>query len=79
MHWKQTPLHSQLNIKTQEMFNDLGVDMTIYHRISSGKEGDSYNLINVNRGEIIVNSTYWDFLKPPFVNYSRISMLYPLN
>lgn len=78
LHWRQTPLHRQLNIKTQEMMNDLKVDMTIYHRISSGKEGDTYNLMNVEKGQIFVNNTYWDFLKPPFVNNYKISALYPV-
>lgn len=68
LHWRQSPLHRQLNIKTQEMFNELGVEMTIYHRISSGKDGDTYNLINVDKGELFINNTYWDFLKPPFAN-----------
>lgn len=70
-HWRQTPLHSRLNIKTQEMMNDLKVDMTIYHRISSGRDGDTYNLINVERNELFINNTYWDFLKPPFINNSK--------
>lgn len=66
IHWRQTPLHSQLNLRLQTMFDTLGVDMTIYHRISSGKEGDTYNLFNVDRGQIFVNNTYWDFIKPPY-------------
>jgi hypothetical protein len=78
LHWRQTTLHRELNIRTQNMWNDLMVDMTIYHRISSGKEGDTYNLMNVDKGQIFVNNTYWDFLKPPFANYSKISTLYPV-
>ncbi len=68
MDWKQSDLHSGFNIKLQTVFDSLGVDITIYHRVSSGKEGDSYNLFNVDRGKIIANNTYWDFLKPPFKN-----------
>ncbi|MCO5233804.1 MAG: hypothetical protein M9888_08730 [Chitinophagales bacterium] len=64
--WKQTPLHIELNLKTQNLFDLLGVNMTIYHRISSGKDGDTYNLLNVDKGKIFTNATYWAFLKPPF-------------
>ncbi|MCO5249631.1 MAG: hypothetical protein M9887_11870 [Chitinophagales bacterium] len=66
MHWKQTPLHSQLNEKVQNLFDKLDVKISIYHRLSSGKEGDSYNLLNVDRGQIFPNATYWDFIKPPY-------------
>lgn len=69
MHWKQSQLHSELNQELQTIFDQEQVDMTIYHRLSSGREGDSYNLFNVHQGEITVNNTYWDFIKPPFKNY----------
>ncbi|MCO5232018.1 MAG: hypothetical protein M9958_12780 [Chitinophagales bacterium] len=65
-HWKQTPLHIELNLRTQNLLDSLGVEMTIYHRISSGKDGDTYNLLNVDKGDISPNATYWQFLKPPF-------------
>lgn len=67
MHWRQTQMHSAFNYKLQTYFDSLEVDITIYHRISSGKEGDTYNLFNVDQGRIFVNNTYWDFLKPPYV------------
>ena len=66
--WKQSPLHVQLNQRLQQLFDQLGVKITVYHRISSGKEGNTYNLINVDRGHISVNKTYWEFLKPPLKN-----------
>lgn len=67
MHWRQTPLHIELNERMQNMFDSLGASITIYHRISSGKEGDSYNLINVTDGRMEFNPTYPSFTRPPFV------------
>jgi hypothetical protein len=68
MHWKQSPLHIECNVSMQQLFDSLGVKISIYHRISSGKEGDSYNLMNVDRGFIIRNPTFHQFTLPPFRN-----------
>lgn len=66
MHLRQSDLHRRFNKQLQAYFDSLQVDMTIYHRVSSGKDGDTYNLFNVNQGRIEVNATYWDFIQPPF-------------
>jgi|GEM_PF-3909446 len=68
MIWRQTPLHVRLNTRMQTMLDTLNTDITIYHRISSGKQGDSYNLINVVNGILEANPTYEPFTRPPFVN-----------
>ncbi|HZH68793.1 MAG TPA: hypothetical protein VFD65_06290 [Chitinophagales bacterium] len=65
-HLRQTDLHSKFNLRLQTIFDSMHVEMTIYHRVSSGKEGDTYNLFNVENGKIIVNNTYWDFIQPPY-------------
>jgi len=66
MHWKQSPLHVEFNERMQHMFDTLGVGISIYHRISSGKEGSSYNLINVDNGRLEYNRTFEPFTKAPF-------------
>lgn len=68
MHWKQTSLHLECNLEMQQLFDSLGVKISIYHRISSGKEGDSYNLMNVDKGTIMRNPTFDPFTLPPFRN-----------
>lgn len=67
MHWRQSPLHVDLNLRMQTMFDTIGTDITIYHRLSSGREGNSYNLFNVDRGLIDLNRTFEPFTKAPFV------------
>jgi hypothetical protein len=71
MHWKQTPLHVELNTAMQEMLDSLDVNISIYHRISSGKDGNSYNLINVDNGRLEFNPTFKPFTQTPFKSDSE--------
>lgn len=71
MKWRQTALHQECNLSMQELFNSLDVKISIYHRLSSGKEGNTYNLMNVERGRIDKTPTFEQFRLPPFRNEQK--------